>query len=289
MPKHSLEEVISVDKLKEALHSIARATEVNLCVIDLIGNVIIWPVNDSPFCAEARKNSDIRENCLRCATHAALEAARQKRPMFYKCPYGLVDFTLPIYYKEEVLGAICGGQIKTDSHTDFLDYVYNQISLGNNDELKKRFENLPTVKSEKLIDISDILLKMTERLTKFGIYMDLEPHQNARTYNRYKLQPALNYIDLNYNKNITLTELSALCCITESYFSRLFSATMNISLSQYITNLRIDNAKELLLDPTKKILAIAYEVGYNDSAYFIRKFKEVTQMTPLEYRIGALK
>lgn len=59
---------------------------------------------------------------------------------------------------------------------------------------------------------------------------------------------------------------------------------MRISLSKYITKIRIEKAKQLLLDPAKKILAVAYEIGYNDTAYFNRKFKEITKMTPSEYR-----
>ena len=143
---------------------------------------------------------------------------------------------------------------------------------------------MPDVNSDKLPNISDILTKFTDRLTKFGDFTDSAPHIESRTYGHHKLRLALKYIESNYNKNISLKDLSELCCISQSYFSRLFSTTMRISLSKYITKIRIEKAKQLLVDPSKKILAVAYEIGYNDTAYFNRKFKEITKMTPSEYR-----
>lgn len=283
MPKYSLDDIISLEDFESSLLAIAKATEINLCVIDITGKTLIWPVNDSLFCSKARKNDEIRDTCLKCVTHAALESARQRRTMFYKCPCGLIDFTLPIYYKDEVLGAICGGQIKANGSEDFLNYTYKEMPLED-ERLKSLYEAMPDVNSDKLPNISDILTKFTDRLTKFGDFTDSAPHIESRTYGHHKLRLALKYIESNYNKNISLKDLSELCCISQSYFSRLFSTTMRISLSKYITKIRIEKAKQLLVDPSKKILAVAYEIGYNDTAYFNRKFKEITKMTPSEYR-----
>ena len=76
MPKYSLDDIISLEDFESSLLAIAKATEINLCVIDITGKTLIWPVNDSLFCSEARKNDEIRDTCLKCVTHAALESAR---------------------------------------------------------------------------------------------------------------------------------------------------------------------------------------------------------------------
>lgn len=284
MSSRKINDIISTDKLEYALRSIAKATEMNLCMIDILGNVIIRPTNDSQFCTTVRQDGNNKRICLICASHAALEAARQKRPFFYRCPFGLIDFAMPVYYKDEVLGAICGGQIKADTADGFLNYSYAPYDYGDKPYLSEMFAQMRKSNAEKLLNVSDLLVQMTEYLANFGILLDLESKNETRTYSLYKLRPALQYIEKNYNKNVSLQELSSLCFVSESYFSRLFKATMKTNLSDYITNLRIEKAKAMLLDPAVKILAIAYEVGYNDSAYFIRKFKKATGMTPLEYR-----
>ena len=58
------------------------------------------------------------------------------------------------------------------------------------------------------------------------------------------------------------------------------------TVPQYVTEVRIKKAKELLSDPSLKIRAVANAVGYDDPAYFMRKFKQVTGVTPTEYQLS---
>ena len=65
-----------------------------------------------------------------------------------------------------------------------------------------------------------------------------------------------------------------------SFFKRRTGTTIN----QYLTNLRIEQAKLLLRDNSLKLYHVADQVGYEDAAYFARIFKNQTGMTPFEYR-----
>ncbi len=72
--------------------------------------------------------------------------------------------------------------------------------------------------------------------------------------------------------------------ITESYFSRLFHKHTGVTFKQYLTELRLDYAKQLLEDNGVSIIDVGYECGFNTPSQFYRAFKGVYKMTPSEYR-----
>lgn len=73
--------------------------------------------------------------------------------------------------------------------------------------------------------------------------------------------------------------------MTPNYFSSLFKKEIGQSTVNYITNLRISKAKELLEKTDKSVVGIAELIGYNDSNYFFRVFKKNAGVTPQQYRI----
>jgi two-component system response regulator YesN len=72
--------------------------------------------------------------------------------------------------------------------------------------------------------------------------------------------------------------------MNESYLSDLFKKETGSSFSSYLSNVRIDQSKDLLRQVDLKTQDIAEMVGYNNSRYFIKVFKKNTGMTPSEYR-----
>ncbi|MCY1251201.1 HTH-type transcriptional activator Btr [compost metagenome] len=72
--------------------------------------------------------------------------------------------------------------------------------------------------------------------------------------------------------------------MSESNFSRLFKKQTGVSFVEYLTQLRMEKAKELLLRPDEKVYEIALAVGYQDSRYFSQIFRKYTGDTPSEYR-----
>lgn len=93
-----------------------------------------------------------------------------------------------------------------------------------------------------------------------------------------------NYIIKNYMKKITLFEVSEYVGLSEGYFSKLFTKEMNITFTQYLTNVRIEKAKELLSNPNKKIYEVCEEVGYESVEHFSRIFKKYTDLSPKKYQ-----
>lgn len=94
------------------------------------------------------------------------------------------------------------------------------------------------------------------------------------------------YIDQHFreNESITIDLLAEMAGISPKYFSALFKKEMGISVSEYVTNLRINVVKQLLTNNDEKLRDIANKVGYSDEFYLSRKFKQVVGISPSAYR-----
>jgi two-component system response regulator YesN len=100
-----------------------------------------------------------------------------------------------------------------------------------------------------------------------------------RPINKAKL-----YIQDNFAKPLTLEEVSAEAGFSPSYFSTLFRKETGENFSDYLMNVRVEYAKTLLRDSQIKIKDICANIGYNDYKRFTKKFKQLTGVSPKEYR-----
>lgn len=93
------------------------------------------------------------------------------------------------------------------------------------------------------------------------------------------------YLQHNYMAcDISLDSVSAMLNLSASYFSALFKRTFQVNFLDYLTELRMDAAKELLRDPLRSTAEVAGMVGYESANYFTRAFKKKVGMTPTDYR-----
>lgn len=92
------------------------------------------------------------------------------------------------------------------------------------------------------------------------------------------------YIEENYQKDIVLDDVSRQLHISPYYFSKLFKKKVGKNFIEYLTDVRMEKAKELLRNSSKSIKEICIEVGYADSNYFSRIFKKNVGLSPTEYK-----
>lgn len=117
--------------------------------------------------------------------------------------------------------------------------------------------------------------------------MTLRDGQTASRYSQV-LEDARTFIQENYAKEeISLNTVAARVNISPSYFSSIFSQEMGVTFVEYLTGVRMEKAKELLMCSNLKTSEIGYEVGYKDSHYFGYLFKKTVGCTPKEYRAGS--
>jgi two-component system response regulator YesN len=109
--------------------------------------------------------------------------------------------------------------------------------------------------------------------------------QRARSRCRIA-ERARNYIDSNYQRNLTLQEVSRTTHVSYSYLSRVFAEETGMTFRQYLTRVRVAAAQELLRQARVSVEEAAGLVGYEDPGHFIRVFKSVVGVTPGRFARG---
>ena len=99
-----------------------------------------------------------------------------------------------------------------------------------------------------------------------------------------KFAEICNLMAKNYSKDMTIKDYADMCNLSESRFSHRFSEIIGTSPKQYIINLRIEAAKELLANSDLSVLQIGESVGFLTQNYFSRIFKKQTGYSPVQYR-----
>lgn len=140
-----------------------------------------------------------------------------------------------------------------------IDYIYQLYSLND------------------IYSIEIWLLKILD-----AIFDEIMKKKTSDSSNELKL--VLDYIEKNFYKGVTLEEVANYVGLSPCYLSKLFKRELEINFVTYVTECRIEKAKELLENTDMPVLNIALELGYNEPNYFSKVFKKIVHMTPSQYR-----
>jgi len=221
----------------------------------------------------------------------------------YRCGAGSVGFTPPFVYHrtmptsnepyERVLIKFTQNFINPFIQTvgqNVLDQLYEQKICCFSEDATKRVEHmfLEIVEEyEKNSPYREFILQgMLFRLL-LTIYEERLPDSDI-TPNREPLTPpvmdAIAFIENDFANSPTLEEAAQVAGFSPAYFSRLFSAQMGKSYSEYLDNVKIRHVQILLTGTKKTIMEIAEETGYCHGNYLNSQFKKKVGMTPGQYR-----
>lgn len=143
---------------------------------------------------------------------------------------------------------------------EYLPY-HNIMNMETIDEIKQWFMDI----------CSNITSKLNNRRTGIkGI--------------RPEIMKALDYIYKKHMKNITLQEIADYTSLSRTYFSFLFKQEMGESFVDYLNKYRIEKARRLLDSSDKKIFEVGFACGFDSYRHFTKKFKEITGLSPGEYK-----
>ncbi len=109
---------------------------------------------------------------------------------------------------------------------------------------------------------------------------------NVRSFiNNYDIiKSSQDYIDNNFNKDLTLSELSDMCHLSKNFYCKIFKHIIGLSPFEYIIQNRANAAKKLLVTTNIQISDISLMCGFNDITYFYKFFKKQVNMTPADFR-----
>lgn len=146
-------------------------------------------------------------------------------------------------------------EIKEESISNTIINIYNASSIS----------DIITYIDKQIIDLSNMMKNNSVKYTPI-------------------IQQVVNYINKNYYEELSLKTLSQKYKINSSYLGQLFAKEVGYSFSEYLNKVKNMKAKDLILNTNMKINDIAKEVGYLDTSYFYRKFKNFYGVSPATLR-----
>ena len=124
------------------------------------------------------------------------------------------------------------------------------------------------------------ILRLAEEMNTFisnGQMEDSDPYQKV-------INTIRSYIETHLDQDLSINTIAGLVHFNPSYLSRIFKKQTGVSLSEYVWNLKLEKAKEMLASDRYKISQISEKLGFDSHGYFTRFFKKMTGMTPAEYK-----
>lgn len=212
------------------------------------------------------------------------------------------EFQYPLEGSQKMKWAICNedsGKIQTEGEA-FVEAMrqgmYRERDVRQS-YLKAIYLLIDTVKeidkpTYEQIQNADLISMCSDAVTlhemedayRDGIKILINPKRVKEDISNYTIKRAINYIREHYQEGITLEEVAGKLGITPEYLSILFNRETDVNFSAFLRRFRISHAKRLLKGTDLKIYEIAEQVGYNDSKYFARVFKEELGISPVDYR-----
>lgn len=136
---------------------------------------------------------------------------------------------------------------------------------------------------EQLVNTYGDFPEMLRQLQRF-LEENAAEAESEQNFTNATFMKLMKYVNENYRSEISLTGAAQVLNMNSNYISQLFKKETGITFVHYITQRRLDDAKELLTTTKKPLTDIALEVGFNDTFHFIKTFKKFIGMTPGQYR-----
>ncbi|WP_238858937.1 AraC family transcriptional regulator [Clostridium sp. YIM B02569] len=108
--------------------------------------------------------------------------------------------------------------------------------------------------------------------------------KSASNLQEFYVREAINYIEKNYNNNISVENIAKWCNLDRSYFGKIFKNSMKTTPQEFLIKYRLSKACEMLKDNNISIREISELTGYPNQFHFSRSFKEVYNMSPRQWR-----
>ena len=242
------------------------------------------------FCVEGCMGKRSGSFCQGTLVDAEHKASRSGNPLQFRCPAGLTKVLVPVTVDGKHLGNLLAGPFCTGSldapRLRRLTGHLKQCGLESQvDGLRASWSGSPEMSPEKVRAVEALLEMFAHYLADYG--KKLAAHESVpQSPLLRKLEPYLANAD---QQALTVRELAGRLHVSPCHFCRLFKKQTGVTFTHYRTQVRIETAKRLLLDPRRRITEAAYEAGFDSIPYFNRAFRRLVGCSPSEFRSGQIR
>ena len=261
-----------LEKIKSYIIDLCIVTDASMAVYDTdMRMIFVRQKKGDRFCHRLLGSTDGAYKCHQSDLTLLKRCAETGLPQSHICHAGLLDTAVPIIKDSMIVGYLIIGRVRPSR--EFNEDVAKRLSWSdiNTKELQDSYESLAYFTQEQLKSLVNLII---------STFID-----NAITVEYTDtLSAAVEYIDNNLHRKITVSELCAKCFVSKNQLYSAFRDNLGTTIKEYIVTRKLEKAKELLVDTDRPIVEISEAVSIGEYSHFCKLFKKKTGMTPKAFR-----
>lgn len=255
-----------VSKIKEILNGLYNLTGITIVFLDTQNNSVSVRENCEDFCTYMQNAPDVSRACNNSDVELLNRCKQSGKYEYHLCHFGLYDSAMPVIKSGIVAGYLLMGRIRSsDSPSNF--------NFCNDEKALQLYNRLPFFSDVQLESLRTLLTNMI-----FSNAIEIERNEI--------IEEISEYIEKNVCENLSVGFLCNRFFISKNRLYKDFKEHYNVTPNEYVTDVRIKKAKQLLLETKLPVYNVCESVGIDNYTYFSSIFKKKTGLTPTEYRSG---
>jgi AraC-like DNA-binding protein len=239
--------------------------------------------HQNPFCALMSKGARSCASCLQSQRKTSDTNGDGSHTVV--CFAGLCETAVPVKIGHEVVGYLQTGQVLLKKPTVG---EFNRISrklvewgltvdLG---QLEEAYYHTRVLGREKFESVARLVAIFAQHLSIVGNQVMMqEKHAEPPNITRAK-----QFIHEHQSEDLSLARVAQAVNTSTFYFCKMFKKTTGLHFTDYLSRVRVEKAKNLLINPNLRVSEIAYEVGFQSLTHFNRVFRKMAGESPSDYR-----
>ncbi len=240
---------------------------------------------ENPFCTLMGTTPVGCAACMETQQRVQRNAARKLAPQQVYCLAGLTVVAVPVMSGKLHVATLLSGQVlrREATERDFL-LVANLVRGGMTGDwerkARKAYFETPVVTTERMQAIIQLLNVFAQYLADYASRQAIASSEHEPS----AVASAKQFIQAHVEEAITLTQVVQHVHVSRFYFCKLFKKATGMTLTEYVSRVRVEKAKTLLRDPSLRISEVVYSAGFGSIPRFNSVFKRYVGMPPTEYR-----
>jgi AraC-like DNA-binding protein/ligand-binding sensor protein len=239
--------------------------------------------HENPLCAMLAEKSKSCATCLQMQQKLSESAQFEAATM--TCQLGLVDTAVPVRLGDQLIGFLQTGQVlrkkATPSQIERTATLIAEWGLQmSRERLENAYDGTKLLAPKQYDAMVKLLCIFAEHISAISNQIVVR-RENAESP---VIKRAKEYIVENQAEALSLGQVAKAVNTSTFHFCKMFKKTTGLNFTEYVSRVRVEKARNLLLNPNLRISEIAYEVGFQSLTHFNRVFKKITGQSPTDYR-----
>ena len=238
---------------------------------------------ENPFCALLAKQNKSCAACLRTQQELADTAREETRTV--TCFAGMAETAIPLHIGQNLIGFLRTGEVLLHKPTEqeFARVSRRLVELGVNvdsAQLREAYFHTRVISARQYESMLQLLRIFAQHLSMVASQVVFQK-ENAESPTITRVR---EFIAANHTEELSLEVVAKTAHMSTFYFCKQFKKATGFSFTSYLGRVRVEKAKQRLLNPNVRVSEVAYEVGFGSLTHFNRVFRKLTGESPSAYR-----